>query len=38
MRISSSQYLSMNVQAMDNQQSELSQLYAEISKIERAHV
>ena len=31
MRISSSQYLSMNVQAMDNQQSELSQLYAEIS-------
>ncbi|WP_122152850.1 flagellar hook-associated protein FlgL [Paraburkholderia sp.] len=31
MRISTSQYLGMNVQAMDNQQSELSQLYAEIS-------
>jgi flagellar hook-associated protein 3 FlgL len=31
MRISTSQYLSMNVQSMDNQQSELSQLYAEIS-------
>src|ERR1700761_2091470 len=31
MRISASQYLGMNVQAMDNQQSELSQLYAEIS-------
>src|ERR1700733_10257467 len=31
MRISTSQYLNMNVQSMDNQQSELSQLYAEIS-------
>jgi flagellar hook-associated protein 3 FlgL len=31
MRISTSQYLSMNVQSMDNQQSELSTLYAEIS-------
>ena len=31
MRISTSEYLSMNVQTMDNQQSELSTLYAEIS-------
>jgi flagellar hook-associated protein 3 FlgL len=31
MRISTSQYLSMNVQTMDNQQAELSQLYGEIS-------
>jgi flagellar hook-associated protein 3 FlgL len=31
MRISTSQYLGMNVQTMDNQQSELSQLYGEIS-------
>lgn len=31
MRISTSQFLSMNVQTMDNQQSELSQFYAEIS-------
>ncbi|SDF91902.1 flagellar hook-associated protein FlgL [Paraburkholderia phenazinium] len=31
MRISTSQYLSMNVQTMDNQQSELTQLYGEIS-------
>src|SRR5271168_4269885 len=31
MRISTSQYLSMNVQSMDSQQSELSNLYAEIS-------
>ena len=31
MRISTSEYLSMNVQRMDSQQSELSSLYAEIS-------
>jgi flagellar hook-associated protein 3 FlgL len=31
MRISTSEYLSMNVQTMDNQQSQLSQYYAEIS-------
>lgn len=31
MRISTSEFLSMNVQTMDNQQSQLSQFYAEIS-------
>ncbi|WP_144159634.1 flagellar hook-associated protein FlgL [Paraburkholderia sp. BCC1885] len=31
MRISTSEYLSMNVQNMDNQQSQLAQFYAEIS-------
>jgi len=31
MRISTSQYLSMNVQSMDNQQAELTNYYAEIS-------
>lgn len=31
MRISTSEFLSMNVQTMDNQQSQLSQYYAEIS-------